>query len=385
MHVVFAFHPGGMELGVLKLVNGLDPRRIQSSICSTRPGGGLAPLLAPHVPLFELRRRDGNDPRLVWEMYRLFRRERPHIVHTHAWGTLIEGLIAARMAAVPIVVHGEHGTLQLRWRQRLFQRYAWSHVDRLLSVSTRLAERMAHQVAFPPDRIQTIHNGVELSRFQRRITPDEARRELGLPASTPVVGAVGRLVPVKDHVSLVEAVAMLGRNGLQAILVIAGEGPERETIRGRASALGIEHQVRLLGHRTDIQTVFAALDVFVLSSQSEGLNNTILEAMAAGLPVVATRVGGADEMVIDGVTGLLVPPGSPEKIAEALSRLLSDASARLAMGQAGRARAETEFDLGRTLLKYEHMYIKLAREAGCITTPLHTSLRPAPGSSRVGD
>ena len=385
MHVVFTFHAGGMELGVLKLVNRLDPHRIQSSICSTRAGGGLAPLLAPHVSLFELRRRNGNDLRLVWEMYRLFRRERPHIVHTHAWGTLLEGLIAARMAGVPVVVHGEHGTLQLRWRQRLFQRFGWSRVDRLLSGSTRLAQRMAHEVAIPPDRIQTIRNGVELSRFQRRITTKEARRELALPDSTPVVGAVGRLVPVKDHVSLVEAVAMLGRDGLAPVLVIAGEGPERDAIHGRARALGLDSQVRLLGHRTDIQTVFAALDVFVLSSRSEGLNNTILEAMAAGLPVVATRVGGADEMVIDGVTGFLVPATAPDKMADALKQLLSDLSMRLAMGQAGRARAETEFDLDRTLLKYERMYTELAQEAGCIAAPLPSGLRPAPGSSRGGD
>ena len=378
MHVVFMFHPGGMELGVLKLVNGLDPRRIQSSICSTRPGGGLAPLLAPHVPLFELRRRDGNDVRLVWEMYRLFRRERPHIVHTHAWGTLLEGLVAARMAGVPAVVHGEHGTLQLRRRQRLFQRYGWSHVDRLLSVSTRLAERMAHEVAIPPDRIRTIHNGVELSRFERRIATTDARRQLGLPDAAAVVGAVGRLVPVKDHVSLVEAVAMLGRDGLAPVLVIAGDGPEREAIHERACALGLEPQVRLLGHRTDIQTVFAALDVFVLSSRSEGLNNTILEAMAAGLPVVATRVGGADEMVVDGVTGVLVPAGAPDQMADALKRLLSDSSMRLAMGRAGRVRAETEFDLDRTLLKYERMYTELAQETGCIAAPLRAD--PKAGS-----
>ena len=383
MHVVFAFHPGGMELGVLKLVNGLDPQRVRSSVCSTRAGGELAPLLAPHVPLFELRRRDGNDPRLVWELYRLFRRERPHVVHTHAWGTLIEGLIAARLAGVPVVVHGEHGTLQLRRRQRLLQRYAWSRVDRVLSVSTRLAERMAHEVAFPPDQIQTIHNGVDLSRFQGRMTRDDARRELGLPVDQPIVGAAGRLVAVKDHVSLVDATALLVREGLRPLTVIAGDGPLRESIQGHASALGIEAHVRLLGHRKDVDTVLAALDMFVLTSRSEGLNNTILEAMAAGLPVVATRVGGADEMVIDGVTGLLVPPGSPENIAAAIRRLMTDASMRSAMGKAGRARAETNFDLAKTVLKYERLYAELVYESGCLCPPRRADPQPEPESSRA--
>jgi sugar transferase (PEP-CTERM/EpsH1 system associated) len=385
MHVVFAFHPGGMELGVLKLVNGLDPGRVRSSVCSTRPSRELAPLLAAHVPLFELRRRDGNDLRVVWELYQLFSRERPHVVHTHAWGTLLEGLLAARLAGVPVVVHGEHGTLQLRRRQRLFQRYAWSRVDRVLSVSTRLAERMAHEIAFPPDRIQTIHNGVELSRFQPRVTRDDARYELGLPLDRTIVGAVGRLVPVKDHASLLEAIALLAREGLRPMVVIAGDGPLRDATQQRALALGIDADVRLLGHRADIATVLTALDVFALTSRSEGLNNTILEAMAAGLPVVATRVGGADEMVIDGVTGLLVPPESPEKLAGALRRLLTDPSMQSSMGKGGRTRAELDFDLDKTVRKYERLYTELAWESGCITAPLQRSLHAAAGSSKVGE
>ena len=385
MHVVFAFHPGGMELGVLKLVNGLDARRIRSAICSTRAARALAPLLAPHVALFELRRREGNDPRLVWELYRLFRRERPHIVHTHAWGTLVEGLIAARLARVPIVVHGEHGTLQLRRRHRVCQRHVWSRVDRVLSVSTRLAERMAREVGFPPDRIQTIRNGVDLSRFAGRTGRAEARRALALPADTPIVGAVGRLVPVKDHTCLIEAVARLGRDGLRPLVVIAGDGPLRTFIENRVAALGIDGQLRLLGHRPDIDTVLAALDVFALPSRSEGLSNTILEAMAAGLPVVATRVGGADEMVIHGTTGLLVPASSPQELAAALRRILSDPAMRTAMGKAGRARVEREFDLAETIRRYERLYTDLARECGSLPEPLRAGLHPAPESPSASE
>ena len=377
MHVVFAFDPGGMEFGVLKLVNGLDPRRFDSAICSTRGARALAPLLAPQVAFFELRRREGNDPRLVWDLYRLFRRERPHIVHTHAWGTLLEGLIAARLARVPIVVHGEHGTLQLRRQQRVCQRYGWSRVDRVLSVSTRLAERMSREIGFPLDRVQTIRNGVELSRFAGLMGRADARLALGLPVEAPVVGAVGRLVPVKDHVGLVEAAALLGRDGLRPVVVIAGDGPLRADIETRAAALGVGSQVRLLGHRQDIDTVFAALDIFVLSSRSEGLSNTILEAMAAGVPVVATRVGGADEMVVEGTTGLLVPAASPEELATALRRLLLDPALRTTMGHAGRARVEQAFDLAETVRRYEALYTDLAQERG-LPVPLPAALQHVP-------
>jgi sugar transferase (PEP-CTERM/EpsH1 system associated) len=383
MHVVFGFHPGGMELGVLKLVNGLDPRRIQSAVCSTQGARELAPMLAPRVAFFELQRRAGNDPRLVWDLCRLFQRERPHIVHTHAWGTLLEGLIAARLARVPIVVHGEHGTLQLHVWQRGCQRYAWSRVDRLLSVSSRLAERMAREVGFPLNRIQTLRNGVDLSRFAGHISQAEARRALNLPAEGAVVGAVGRLVPVKDHLGLLETVALLGRDGLRPLIVIAGDGPLRGDIENRAAALGINHQIRLLGHRQDIDTVLAALDIFVLPSRSEGLSNTILEAMAAGVPVVATRVGGADEMVEDGATGILVPPASPQLLAPALARLLQDSGLRLAMGRAGRARVEREFDLLETVRQYEALYADLALKRGLsvLSRPVLHPVPESPGAN----
>lgn len=360
MHLVFALQPGGMEFGVVKLVNGLDPLRVQSSICSTKPAGLLKHLVDPRVPIFELNRRDGNDPRLVAALFRLFRRERPQVVHTHGWGTLLEGLVAARLAGVPVVIHGEHGTLQLKGYQLWLQYRAWLAVDRVLSVSSRLAERMAAETGFDQGRITTIRNGVDLSRFSATRRSD-ARAALGLAETTLAVGAVGRLVPVKDHATLIEAVALSRLAGLDATLLLAGDGPAREALLARAAALDIQKSVRLLGHRPDVESVLAALDVFVLSSVSEGLSNTILEAMATGLPVVATRVGGADELVVDGETGLLIPAGSPRDMAAALNRVLQNGSMRLAMGRAGRKRVEEEFALTGMVRQYESLYVDLAR------------------------
>src|SRR5690348_13008997 len=188
VHVVSELNPGGMEFGVVKLVNGIDRTRVRSVICSTRPAGAtMKALVSPDVQVIELQRRSGNDPRLVWALYRVFRRTRPDIVHTHAWGTLLEGLIAARLARVPAVVHGEHGTLQLQPRQRWVQKRAWERVDRLLSVSSRLSERMAREIGFPLERITSIRNGVDLSRFQR-IARADARAALGLSNDDTVVG-----------------------------------------------------------------------------------------------------------------------------------------------------------------------------------------------------
>jgi L-malate glycosyltransferase len=361
MHVVYALQPGGMELGVVKLLGGLNRRHVQSSICSTTPAAADMKQRVPaDVPIFELRRRAGNDPGLVRDLYRLFRRERPDIVHTHAWGTLVEGLIACRLARVPFVVHGEHGTLQLKGYQRWVQRTAWKHADRLLSVSSRLADRMAEATGFPRDRISTLRNGVDLSRFGVH-SRDEAKRALGLRAETVVIGTAARLVPVKDHYSLLNALSLLVAQGVQVMLLIAGEGPLRSDLERTAATLGITDNVRFLGHCSAIDRVLAALDVFVLSSISEGLPNTVLEAMASGVPVVATRVGGVDELIVHGETGLLVSPQSAADIADALRRLLVDPSLRRAMGEAARCRAEREFSLASTVRQYEELYLEMAQ------------------------
>jgi sugar transferase (PEP-CTERM/EpsH1 system associated) len=363
MHVVYTLRTGGMEMGVVKLVNGLDTTRVRSSICSTTPAGEIKALVNPSVPVFELSRRAGNDLSIVPALYRLFRRERPHVVHTHAWGTLLEGLVAARAAGVPVVVHGEHGTLQLRTHQRWLQRAGWSAADRVLSVSSVLAERMAATTGFSHARITTIRNGVNLERFHAA-SQDGARAALGLPRGTRIVGTVGRLVPVKDQATLVDAVAELGRNGVAVTLAIAGDGPERARLEARAVERGVD--LRLLGYRPDVEQVLAALDVFVLSSTSEGLSNTILEAMAAGRPVVATRVGGAEEMIADGVTGILVPASDSGALAAALRRVLTAADGGAAMGAAARQRVETEFALAGMMQRYERMYAEAAQSKGIV-------------------
>jgi sugar transferase (PEP-CTERM/EpsH1 system associated) len=358
MHVLYRLQEGGTEYGVIKLVNGLDPGLITSSICSTTAATGVKSLLRGGVRLYECSRRDGNDPKLVWDLFTLFRRERPDIVHTHAWGTLCEGLIAARLARVPAVVHGEHGTLQLKPSQVRAQRFAWSRVDRLLSVSSRLAETMSRTTGFSGESIRVIRNGVDLSRFTSA-DRTEARKLWNLAPGTIAIGTAGRLVPVKDQALLLQALAALAREGAQFTAIIAGEGPLRGQLESQASSLGIADRVKFVGHRPDVERVYAALDLFVLSSVSEGLSNTILEAMASGRPVVATRVGGADELIEEGVTGITVPPSRAEDLAAAIGGFLRDPSLLVSMGARARERALTRFALDRMVAEYTAVYCEL--------------------------
>jgi glycosyltransferase involved in cell wall biosynthesis len=199
---------------------------------------------------------------------------------------------------------------------------------------------------------------VDTERFGRA-SRATARAALGLLPTDLVVGTAGRLVPVKDQRTRVEAIGRLSRPDRPVILLVAGDGPLREVLTDQAAALGISAEVRLLGHRTDPEQVMAALDVFVLSSVSEGMSNTILEAMATGLPVVATRVGGANELVQEGVTGHLVPPRDPTALAVAIEHLLQSPDTRAALGAAARHRVAHEFSLGAMIRSYDDLYESL--------------------------
>jgi len=362
MHLVHTYGVGGMEVGITKLVNALDRTRVTSSICSCCPGDSLKNRLDAEIPLFELNRKPGNDPKLVVELYRLLKRERPHVLHTHRWATLCEGLIAARLAGVPFVVHGEHGTLETRRHNAFVQRTIWKRVDQVLSVSSRLAERMAREISYPLDRIKVIRNGVDTNRFRPR-NPAPVRQELGLSPDALVIGAVGRLVPVKDYPTLLRALVRLRDRGIAFQSIIAGTGRLRDELTALAISLGLSN-VRFLGNRDDIEHLLPAFDVFVLSSSSEGLSNTIQEAMAAGLPVVATRVGGADELVDEPHTGLLVPPGDPGAMADAIGSLAEDPGRRNNMGVAARRRAEAVFALDVMIREYERLYLSLGTHTG---------------------
>lgn len=354
---------GGTEYGLIKLVNALERSAVSSAICSgCHVHPHIAGLLAPDVALFECGRAEPrNDLKLVRGLLKAIRVFRPDIVHTHGWGTLCDGLLASRLGRVPAMIHGEHGTLQTRAYQLRIQRWAWHRVDQVVCVSSRLAERVSREVGFPLDRIRTIRNGVNLDRFNPRHRPD-GRALLNLDSADLVVGAVGRLVPVKDQLTFIRALAVLRDRRVPAKGLIVGDGPLRAVLEQEIQQRSLGGSVQVLGHRPDVERVFAALDVFVLSSISEGLSNTIQEALASGVPVVATHVGGADELVGDGRHGYLVRPRDPEAMADAIQQLVERPAARRAMAAAARRRAEEEFGVDNMLRGYQEMYVTIGAE-----------------------
>jgi sugar transferase (PEP-CTERM/EpsH1 system associated) len=231
-------------------------------------------------------------------------------------------------------------------------------VSHFVTVSRDLERWLVEDVRVPARKVSTIPNGVDLTRFGPGRQPD-ARRALGLPAEGIVVGTVGRLDPVKDQAGLVRAFATLMPAYPDALLVLAGDGPCRGELARLVTDLGADGRVRLLGECRDVAQALAAMDLFVLPSLAEGMSNTILEAMAVGLPVVATRVGGNRELVDEGETGRLVPPRDPRALADAVAGYLDDAHVRVLHGKASRRRASETFALERMYRAHESLYGRL--------------------------
>jgi sugar transferase (PEP-CTERM/EpsH1 system associated) len=361
VHVIHSLATGGLENGVVNLVNhaGSDFRHV--IVCMTGEGA-MRDRLKPGVEVFAIGKRPGQDLGAVWRLVTLLARLRPAIVHSRNWPAF-DAVPAARLAGVSVVVHGEHGREVTdphgrNARRNRLRRTLAPLVTRFVTVSRDLERWLVEEVRLPARKVLTIPNGVKVERFGRA-GPQEARRRLGLPVEAPIVGTVGRLDPVKDQAGLVRAFAALRPGHPDAVLILAGEGPCRAELTRLIAELGLEGRVRLLGDCPDVPTVLSALDLFVLPSIAEGMSNTLLEAMAAGIPVVATRVGGNPELVEDGAAGRLVAPRDPAALAEVMAGYLDDPHLRTLHGKAARQRATEHFGLDRMCAAYTDLYVRL--------------------------
>jgi sugar transferase (PEP-CTERM/EpsH1 system associated) len=362
-HVLLSLRPGGLENGVVNVVNGLDPGGFRSSICCLQQAGEFAARLRPaDARVHEMGLRGGNDLALPLRLACLFRRTAPDIVHTRNAEAFFYGVLGARLAGVPAVVHSEHGrTLPDKPRRMWLQRRLTPLADAVFAVSAQLRDDLVRHVRLPAARIEVLHNGVDLAGFAagdagRRA---RARDRLGVSPDQPVVGSVGRLAAVKNYALLLRAFAALAAP--RGVLALVGEGPERAALERLGAELGLGDRLRLLGHRDDVRELLPGLDVFVLPSLSEGMSNTLLEAMACGVAVVASAVGGNAEIVRDGSDGLLFDSGDLEGLIGRL-RLLTDAPPRRAeLARAARARVEQEFGFDAMIRRYEDLYRRLLR------------------------
>jgi sugar transferase (PEP-CTERM/EpsH1 system associated) len=366
LHVLGRIDVGGTELNVRKLVQGLSEELYDHRICAIR-GASLSAgqeWCAGMIPVFS--GANENGPQLaVARLARIMRAFRPHIVHSRNWGA-IEAVTAARLARVPVAIHSEHGYEinmfdGLPLRRRVFRRFSYGLADAVFAVTRELRDYHARQAWVSPGRIRVIYNGVDTDRFQPR--PDlraALRKRLELPAESFVVGSVGRLVRIKDYPTLFAAVTPLLGCGIEARILLVGTGPELEPLKAKVNASPLNGKVIFMGLSHNVSQLMAALDVFVLPSLREGMSNTLLEAMASGLPVIATKVGGNPEIVEDGHSGILVPPGNSAEMSAWLQRLAASPDLRHQLGSAARRHILSRFTLARMLGEYDHLYQELA-------------------------
>ena len=366
-HVIYALGTGGLENGLVNIVNRMPADRYRHAIvCLTESHAFADRLRDRDIPILELRKRPGNDPAVHGRMWRALRRLRPAIVHTRNLAAL-EMQASALLLPGTRRVHGEHGrdVHDLDGSNRRYnrlRRMLRPFIHRYITVSRDLAGWLESTIGVPPERISQIYNGVDQERFH---PGREVRRELLPEGFLPperglVIGTVGRLAEVKDQPGLVDAFAGLlrARPSLRerARLILVGDGPMRPAIEKRIGQQGLDGLVWISGDRDDVASLLRTMDLFVLPSLGEGVSNTILEAMATGLPVVATRVGGNPELVEERVNGLLVPVGDREALAEALLELADNPDGRRRMGEAGLARVRSTFNWDRTVEQYMKVY-----------------------------
>lgn len=335
MHVITRLNTGGATVHVVELCAALQKAGFECLLVA----GDVGPterdmrhlaenqgLRVADVPGFGREIAPWRDLVSLAKLYQLMRRERPHIVHTHLAKAGIVARVAARLAQVPLVVHSSHGTVFQGYfspgKSRFFlllERLGGRLSTRVIASSEGLRDDLVRLRVAPAERIEVIPYGFEFHDLATQPRHSGTFRDSqGIPHDVPLIGTVGRLVPIKNIPLLLEAVALARKQGGDFRLVIVGGGELRDELEERARELGLGEVAVFAGWQTSLVEVYADLDLLVLSSNNEGTPISLIEAMAAGCPVVATRVGGVADLVTDGVTGRVVPAGDPAQLSEAI-------------------------------------------------------------------
>jgi glycosyltransferase involved in cell wall biosynthesis len=361
LHLVHGLDVGGLERVVTRLVLGLDRNRFQARVCCFDERGPLADELAQAgIDVLFLPRRPGVDYRYSFRLAQLFRRQRINLVHLHNDEAFLYGVPAAMLARTTGIVYTEHGRVLPASRRRTFahRRLARFPVH-TVPVSGVLREQLLRFEHFRPRAMTVIPNGVPEPPAPNQDSRQRARAEMGASKETILLGTVGRLAEVKDHLGLIRAMAQLVRTHPQARLAIVGGGPLYEGLHREVARLGLQPFVTLVGERSNVATYLHAFDVFLLSSKSEGMPLALLEALAAGKPVVAMNVGGVGEVLRDGVEGYLVEPGNYADFLTRVRRLIDHPQERDLVGESARDTFLARFHVDRMIASYTNLYEQL--------------------------
>jgi len=359
-HLITELNIGGAEKALTRLLVHLDRDRFAPTVACLYGGDGpvAEEIRALNISVIDLGMTAKWRWDSLWRLYFLLHREYPIILHTWMFHANVPGRVLGRLVGVPVIISSERTMgMEGRWRYWL-NRITSVLTDRVVCVSQQVADFIVQEVGISRHKTLVVPNGIDVRNFEHLPTKQQARAMLGLSFDRILIGTVARL----DRVKRLDVLLQAMRSLRDVHIVIVGDGPERVRLEAMSARLGLASHIHFVGQQDDVRTWLAAMDVFVLSSDWEGMSNAVLEAMAAELPVVATTVGGTPEVVVDGMTGLLVPPRDPQALAQAIHALLVDPERRNKMGQAGRDRVRHHFTVERMVEKTESLYEQLLAE-----------------------
>lgn len=355
MYVTWSLVAGGSEMYAFTIASNLNSNKYRAAMCAIDQGGALeGEIRRLGIPYTLMNRRPGIELGLMRRLYRLFRQNRVDVIHTHHFNQLFYSVAAAKLLGIRII-HTEHSIeVYKRRRYRIALRFLSLFCDKVTAIGSDGARVLQERVGIPARKLQIIRAGVNVAKFDE--SRSRAKHLLGLKEQDRVASIVARLFPEKNHRLLLAAFAEVVRKVPNARLLIVGDGTEKDDIRAEIARLGLGEQVQMLGVRRDVATILAASDLFVLSSDREGLPIAVLEAMAAARPVVATAVGDLPSIVRDGETGRLVPSLDPQALAAALADVLSNPDQAAAMGETGRRLVEEHYGVKKMIAEHEALY-----------------------------
>lgn len=359
LYIIVDLTVGGAEDHLLSLVRNLDRRRFDPLVCCIGRRGAIGKEIeAAGVRVEELGklRKGGYDREIVPLLRALIRRERIGLVHSHMYHANLYGRLAAFREGVPAVVSVHNTYVRPKILRRVLNGWLARRTPFILAGSEAIRDDIVRYDGVPPGKIRVVPYGVDVEKFDSVLSREEARGKLGLPGDRFLVGTVGRLEEQKGQKYLIEAAGRLRREKKETTLAIIGSGREEARLRDQAVREGIGDSVLFLGTRRDLPELFRAMDVFAFPSLWEGFPIALLSAMAAGLPVIVTPVGGVPEVVKDGINGLIVPAGDPAALAEAIWKVREDPAGAAGFGRAAAATIRDKYSHRTTARRIMEIY-----------------------------
>jgi len=366
LHLLYKLTFGGTERVIVNLVNS-SSRNIRNYIYSFCDYNKtfMKELTRPEKVVFSIGKQEGNDFSIPFKIASFCRHHDVDIIHSLGWATYAEGLFAAGISGKKCkFIHSFRGktiedTINIPQRRILAQHFFSIFCDAIITPSEKSRKEYSRLINIDPEKIKVIYNGVDINKFQIDSSDSlkEKMKEFGLKKEDIVIGSVARFDPVKNIDALVRAFARLPKSALEKCkMLLLGDGPELPFVRNTAKDLGVKEKVIFAGMRSDIPQCLSLVDIYVQPSKFEGVPNAVLEAMAAGLPVIATNVGGVPEIVEDGRTGILVEVDDEKTLARSIELLIEDPEKRRKMGSLGRKRVTSLFSIEKMVSEYEKLY-----------------------------